>query len=374
MKRMKQVIAGALAAGVLCCGALAAGGGSAEDPLISLSYLTETFLPKLLGQTEARVDSTLQKTYDQAVSDLNAAVGQPGQGGDGSADRMTEVRLKSGDLIALPTGSTLLTLDGKVTLTSGRAVDATAGHEVNGAAGVENGHQYISAEDSQAVYVVTSDTAVVWLEGRYAVTGSSSPDYFMLADALKAMGLFQGGDQAVAGGYDLEGGVNRLQGVVMFIRMLGEEEAALASTAENPFRDVPAWGERYIAYAFEKGYAKGGDQPGIFGADDPMDAGQYMVLLLRALGYRDSGENPDYQWSESLSFAREQGLISEGEHNLLSGTAFHRAQLVYLSYYSLTFPVKGGTDTLLDRLLAAGVVDLETAQRAQASVTCPRVS
>ena len=78
-------------------------------------------------------------------------------------------------------------------------------------------------------------------------------DYNALADALKQMGLFQGTGTAYGSGYDLEQAPNRIVGLVMFLRLIGEEGAALSSTAANPFADTPAWCDRYVAYAYEKG-------------------------------------------------------------------------------------------------------------------------
>ncbi len=43
----------------------------------------------------------------------------------------------------------------------------------------------------------------------------------------------------------------------MFLRLIGEEGAALSSTAANPFADTPAWCDRYVAYAYEKGLYQG---------------------------------------------------------------------------------------------------------------------
>ena len=71
------------------------------------------------------------------------------------------------------------------------------------------------------------------------------------------MGLFQGTGTAYGCGYDLEVAPTRVVGLVMFLRLIGEEGAALACTQGNPFADTPAWCDRYVAYAYAKGYTKG---------------------------------------------------------------------------------------------------------------------
>ena len=87
----------------------------------------------------------------------------------------------------------------------------------------------------------------------------------------------------------------------MFLRLIGEEGAALSSTAANPFADTPAWCDRYVAYAYEKGYTKGNNISAggqrYFGPDAQLSAGEYMTFLLRALGYSDSGASPDFSWA-----------------------------------------------------------------------------
>ena len=61
MKQSKRwkIRVGAVCLTVLCLGtgaALAAGAGGEGDPLVTLSYLTDSVLPKLVQDTEAKAD------------------------------------------------------------------------------------------------------------------------------------------------------------------------------------------------------------------------------------------------------------------------------------------------------------------------------
>ena len=52
------------------------------------------------------------------------------------------------------------------------------------------------------------------------------------------MHLFQGSFTGYGDGYDLEVAPTRLQALIMFIRVLGEENDALAYTGSTPFTDI----------------------------------------------------------------------------------------------------------------------------------------
>lgn len=353
-----------LVSGALLC-ALAVGGltaASGSDPLISLSYLNNTFLPQLLDQSQSRVDTGLEKTYQSAIQDI---------GSDSSAP--TEDRYKSGDQLTLTSGSVVVPMAGQLQLTSGTAVDVTDGTEMNAPVLLTSEHRYIISGTS-AVCTVASETAVLTLGGNVSLASSSAPDYNGMADALKAMGLFQGSGWSVGSGYELENTPTRIQGLIMFLRLLGEEEAALATTASSPFHDVADWAQPYVAYAYEKGYTNGVDLPaGLFGSNDTMTSAQYVTLLLRALGYSDTSAQPDFNWAASVAFGQNQGLFTAGEYQRLTTGTFTRAQVAYVSFYALDFPLKGSTTTLLDRLISAGVTTQSTASAAKALVTTNRL-
>lgn len=194
---------------------------------------------------------------------------------------------------------------------------------------------------------ITSDTAVLGVEGFYTVSSGAGLDYNALADALKQMGLFQGTGTAYGSGYDLEQAPTRIVGLVMFLRLIGEEGAALSSTAANPFADTPAWCDRYVAYAYEKGYTKGNNVSAggqrYFGPDAQLSAGEYMTFLLRALGYSDSGASPDFSWANAVGKSVEFGVLNAAEQAKLTGSPFLRAQVAYLSYFALSAPLKDGS-------------------------------
>ncbi len=356
--KSRKVLALLLAGAIICGGAaFAADPGSAADPLIALGWLKKTFIPDTVAQAEVKVNERMD-----TLENSSAASG-------------TELRVKRGDVLRLDSGATLTPLAGALSLSStGTVVDMTAGEEQTGAP--VSGHRYLAAEKTQAAFSVTTDTAVVRLTGPYQLSPSAETDYNALADALKAIGLFKGTDTPYGSGYDLELAPTRIQGLVLFLRLMGEEEAAL-NYPGNPafFTDVPDWALSYATYAYDKGYTKGQGVTEqwqvIFGSDAPIAAGDYTTFLLRALGYK---EGTDFHWETALADAQALGLLTAGEGAMLTQKPFLRAQTVYLSYFALSAKTAGeGGSTLLEQLSQSGAIDKAAAENAMSGLSSQRL-
>lgn len=193
--------------------------------------------------------------------------------------------------------------------------------------------------------------------GISANAANEEPKYYDQASALYELGLFKGTGTNADGSpiFDLMAPANRIQGLVMLIRLLGEEQDALAYTGACPFTDVPAWAKQYAAYAYAKGYTKGTTAT-TFGADDGLLGKAYLTFVLRALGYSDA--NGDFSYNEATTFATGLGLIAEGqcEGNLL------RDDCAMVSYSALRQKMKGTDTTLAEKLVADGVLTIDAVQ------------
>lgn len=357
----KRVLAPTVLLIITCCilGALASG-GDASDPLISLSYLNGTFTSQVDSAVDARLDE----------SDRVIASG----GGGNYAASLQETRLKEGDVLTGSTGTCCLVLAGsvKVTFSSGAVVDITTGKEVASGSSLTARHKYLVAEDTAASFTVTSKTAVVDYEGPYAFSYSDAVDYNAIASALKKLNLFKGSYTGYGSGYDLELAPTRIQALIMFIRVLGEEDAALAYTGSIPFTDIAkgSLSEHYVSYAYAKGYTNGYTAT-LFKPDQAISANQYMEFLLRAMGY-SSAANTDL--SATMTTARSAGILTDAEVAMLQSGTFLRAQLVYVSYYALSAPMSSGTQTLQQKLIDAGVFTEADLSAARAMVNSQRLS
>lgn len=354
MKKISALILGLL----LCLTALTAAGNS--DPLISRSYLEGEFLRSLEDSVSERLD----------VSDEAVRAGLEPSSPPGEAPLARELMLKEGDILSGTAGMSLTPLGGDVHLegSGGAVVDVTEGAEVPAGQTLKASHRYIVAEP--ASFTVSSPAAVLSCEGGGTLASSGSPDYFAAARALRAMGLFQGTGTGFGEGFDLHLAPTRGESLVMFLRILGEEDQALAYTGGHPFTDVPGWLERYVAWAYAKGYANGvaADR---FGCQQKISAVEYEEFLLRAMGYSVAGVD-DY--TTSLVRALNCGALTGGEYAMLQDHAFLRAHVAYLSYFSLDVPTGGSGETLAQRLTAAGAVTGEQLASARAQADLLRIS
>lgn len=376
MKKRTLFLSLVLAALVLA-GYAAAVGGDALDPLISLDFLDSTFRT----QAEAQLDSAVAKAdaaaLDEAGTRWSAAVAKAEAAASTEYTALwTETRLKQGDILSGGTGLQVLPLAGGMTVSfsSGAVVDVTDGTELTGGDALKSNHRYLVAEDTVALFTVSSKTAVVNYCGGYSFTLSSTPDYNAMADALRSLSLFRGTGSGSGSGYELENVPTRIESLIMLLRMLGEEEAALACTAEHPFVDVPDWCVPYVAYAWEKGYSNGvgKDRYGrdLFGPQYASSATQYTEFMLRALGYSSTATT---DISDAPDRALSAGLLTSGEHDALQSGDFLRADIAYLSFYALSAHTSDGTE-LSRKLISAGVFTSSDYRAAKAMVTTDRIA
>ena len=196
--------------------------------------------------------------------------------------------------------------------------------------------------------------ALVLLAGVQVLAADSNTN----ADRLNALGLFKG----TGNGYELEGTATRIQGLVMLIRLLGEESEALECTAPNPFDDVTnELYARYAAYSYMKGYAKG-ITDNAYNPDGKLDFRSYITLLLRALGYDDGAG--DFSWDRAAEKAAEIGLTDSGSASIIlsNNPTLYRADIVDLSYSALTFGLKNSSRALAEKLIDKGVFTRAQAQ------------
>ncbi|MBO4915837.1 MAG: S-layer homology domain-containing protein [Oscillospiraceae bacterium] len=379
-KRME--LASLFLAAALLLGQAAAAGGGADDPLVSLEYLQTVFSSKAEKAAQEKLDASGETVYSaaeskwrSAVSAAEAAAGVSSQTPSAAqiASRWSETRLKRGDRLLGVTGTQVLPLAGSVSaqIYSGAVIDVTEGREISGGV-LTLRHRYLVAEDASVTFSVSSRTAVLDYCGGYSITPSTTePDYNAMASALKTLALFKGSDTGFGEGFDLELAPTRIQALIMLIRMLGEEEAALACTAPSPFKDIPAthWGRAYVAYAYEKGYTNGVED-NKFAPDRTASAAMYVEFILRALGYSSTAQT---DITTAVDRALEAGVISFGEREALQTNEFLRADVAYLSWYALGAPLPGSLQTLHEKLEATGVFTADDYRRASMMISSYRL-
>lgn len=353
-----------IAAGVLSVGTFAIAAsvaGTSADPLISRSYAEGTYAQAIVEKAETAAKQVLQDANTQLNNRLTEIENQYSDSGIrqmveqevvaalGTVQAET-VSVSAGTIVKGSLGMQLCVVSGQGEVKAGSLVNITAGRDTAAGEKLTVGQLYLADIDGASVQFSTS--ATVKITGKYQTETAQLPDggqytakYVRYADALKIMGLFSGTDL----GYELERVPTRAEGLVMLLRLLGEEQAASKYTGKHPFRDVPDWAEKYIAYAYEKGYTSGVSST-LFGSQNALSTNDYLTFLLRALGYRDS--EGDFSWDTASQMAVRCGILTQAEADtLLSRGTFYRDDVVYTSYQTLFCTVSSGNEKLYQQLL-----------------------
>lgn len=376
---MKKVLAIGLVGMTLVGLVAVASGGTATDPLVSQSYLEGVYSTEILEQVDTTAREELEKLYQSASGSLahivefvDMEVARLSQGAGHESLGLVDFRVKEGDALHFATGTTIMLLAGDATMTYGgnAVINLTNGEEIPSGS-LTSAVRYMAGEMTSVVVTITSPTAVVAVQGNYHLVESGQTDYNIIADGLKELGLIRGSDTAYGNGYDLENSLNRIESLILFLRLMGEETLAITTDAECPFVDVADWAKPYVAYAYEKGYTKGVDMEAmLFDPTGTASGEAYLTFVLRALGYEDG---VDFQWGTTLSDANQLGVITTGEVELLSEPTFYRSYSVYLSYFALDMSRADG-GSLLDYLVEQEIFGLSDVEAVRESINISRLS
>ena len=181
------------------------------------------------------------------------------------------------------------------------------------------------------------------------------------ADELFTLGLFlgYGTDDKGEPVFGLDDTLNRVQALVLTIRLLGLEEEALAFEGPHPFTDVFGWQTPYVAYAWDAGITKGISATR-FGPNSPVTCQQFTTFILRVLGYRDD-EGGDFNYAGAIETALGIGIYTDEILIRLSAGAFLRGDAVIVMAGALLANMNNSDGTLLDALCEAGLFPRETA-------------
>jgi hypothetical protein len=181
------------------------------------------------------------------------------------------------------------------------------------------------------------------------------------AQALQAIGLFKGNGSS----FDLDLKLIREQGMAIVVRALGAEKDALAlSEAEIEAQlakvadadTIATWARPYAAYMVKNDLTKGiGGAPAgqiNYGAQLDLYADEFVILLLRAMGY------PNVEKNNVWDLAVEAKLLTAGQAVSLkfNGTII-RDDVVGVLYNAVKSGVCADGNSLIGKLIASGAVD-----------------
>lgn len=187
------------------------------------------------------------------------------------------------------------------------------------------------------------------------------------AEALYTLGLFRGTGTDAKGQpvFELDRAPTRYEALVMLVRLLGKEAEALAGSWETSFSDVAEWARPYVGYAYVNGLTVGTGET-TFGGELWITAPQYLTFVLRALGY-DSAT--DFRWDAAWELSDEIGLTENGAR-FAEGT-FLRDSVAAVSFRALQTALKGGGETLGEKLIAEGAFTSERYDAARSPEQAP---
>lgn len=311
-------------------------GGTKTDPIVTKN------------QVETIVNDKINEHLDNKLKDLEFSL--EGQIAKEIYPNISNISFVLNDTISN------LSIGDKITVRSGTAIMSGTGSLINLSTGVEvaspqtlqQNVEYMVTENSSFDVKVTSLTSKISIDGIYSLFNPYILKYEDFGHALNKLGLFNGTDY----GLELNRPASRIESLIMLIRLLGEEEQALAHSSSHNFTDVPSWADTYVAYAFDKGYTKGMTDT-LFYSDRYVRDLDYYTFILRALGYKD---DIDFTWATAFEKAIEIKIIPE---TFESKYELFRDDLVFTSFNSLDLMLKDSTKKLYEHLEQTGALDGE---------------
>lgn len=171
MEWKKRFLAALLAALLLACGVTAyAAVGTEDNPLVTLSYLRETFTNNILAKVEEKITET-QATYEKTLEEKIASISDKDSGGDaaGNAGAFAVAELRSGQTMTMQTGGEFMLRDGSAACTQWGSgfLDTTSGLVYDGGELISN-HLYMVTDTSLSIKASSAVTLLV--RGNYTVS------------------------------------------------------------------------------------------------------------------------------------------------------------------------------------------------------------
>ena len=177
-KKRNAIRLGAAALAALCLMAgiaLAAGEGSQTDPLVTLSYLTQTVIPSILDQVDGKVDAYQQTLVDKltgVVQDYSSQMDEAVKDLDSKKTASyAVVTLKKGQQLKMEVGCEVMLRIGTAQCVSSSTpglIDVTTGGALNNGEALVTNHLYMATITGRSVSA-TANTVKVLVRGSYTI-------------------------------------------------------------------------------------------------------------------------------------------------------------------------------------------------------------
>lgn len=158
---------------------LATESGTQTDPLITLSYLTNTLTPAILQQTDAKISANNTLLTSDLTEQINAfarqmddkiAALEPGGQTPGTSSTYTVVSLNSGQTLSGTVGTEIMLRVGTavcVASSSPGLIDMTDGSILNNGSALVKNHLYMATIENRGIKATAA--AKVLVRGTYTV-------------------------------------------------------------------------------------------------------------------------------------------------------------------------------------------------------------
>ena len=163
MKPKKKILALLLAAVILTGGISAlAAAGTSDNPLVTLSYLTDTFKKSILAQTDSKL-AAAQSTYEAKLEQKIQSSGNSGT----TIGAYSVLRMTNGQTLTLNKNCEVMLRSGTVQYSGNALTDTTSGSVLAQGSIVQKNHLYFSA-DGTAILQATSSVTIL-IRGNYHI-------------------------------------------------------------------------------------------------------------------------------------------------------------------------------------------------------------
>lgn len=141
--------------------------GSSNDPLVTLSYLTDVVTPQLLGQ----VDDVVDQNEQALVAKLTALVESSDTTGSGAEATYTVVSLSAGQALSPAVGCEVMLRIGSASCVSPSSpglIDTTTGNTLDNGGVLVTNHLYLTTITGRSICAGTNVKILV--RGAYSVS------------------------------------------------------------------------------------------------------------------------------------------------------------------------------------------------------------
>ncbi|MDR2606035.1 MAG: S-layer homology domain-containing protein [Oscillospiraceae bacterium] len=304
---------------------------AAADPMVPLSYLTQTFLPEL----RATLSEAINAKINAFRLKYGLTVGDSGEddifGGYTTVKTLTSAELAAGGTLELSELTTLYLVSGDANAhISGELLDLSGGAAHTGDVILEQGHRYLTAEGSSVTLRAYSPTVQTMAEGSYRLTysGTHSAEQTFIdvpeshwANSYVTYAYTNGIVNGVSEyRFSPSGTVTRAMFVTMLGRLSGVRQEDYYWRVYSDVA-VSEWYGAYVTWAKELGIVTGYED-GTFRPEDKISREQMAVVLHRfgayggdsmfepaAASFTDSASISEWA-ADAVNWAADSGLIT----------------------------------------------------------------